>query len=128
MVFAPLLRDDPGYSSASVLSSAATAMAIRSPSSSDGAAAGGAPAGIWDGALVWPSLTRRKAPWRVTPSVDLQDARDLGQRLGRAAEEEEVIDRLALVRDLVGEAPAAPRLVAVPGAARAVDGVADNAE
>ena len=45
--------------------------------------------------------------------------------VGAAREEEEVVDRFALVVDLVGEAAAAPRLVAVPGALRAVDGVAD---
>src|SRR5450432_2125075 len=36
---------------------------------------------------------------------DLQDAGDLGERLGWAGEEEEVVDSLALVRDLVSEAP-----------------------
>ena len=44
---------------------------------------------------------------------------------GGAAEEQEVVDRLGLVPDLVGETPAAPRLVAVPGALRLVDGVAN---
>src|SRR6476646_2190775 len=56
---------------------------------------------------------------------DLQHARDLVERLDGAREEEEVVDRLALVRDLVREPPATPRLVAVPLAFGAVDCVAD---
>ena len=40
-------------------------------------------------------------------------------------EEEEVVDRLALVADLVGKPAATPRLVAVPGATRALDRVAN---
>ena len=36
-----------------------------------------------------------------------------------------MVDGLALVVDLVGEAAATPRLVAVPGAAGTVDGVAN---
>src|SRR6478672_4508943 len=56
---------------------------------------------------------------------DLEHARDLRERLGGRAEEEEVVDGLALVVDLVGEAAATPRLVAVPGAAGTVDGVAN---
>ena len=57
---------------------------------------------------------------------DLQDAGDLGERLGRRCEEQEVVDGLALVADLVGETAPAPRLVAVPRPLRALDGVADS--
>ena len=56
---------------------------------------------------------------------DLEDARDLGERLGRRGEEQEVVDGLALVVDLERQPAAAPRLVAVPGALRGFDGVAD---
>ena len=48
---------------------------------------------------------------------DLEDARHLGQRLRRGGHEDQVVDALALVADLVGEAPAAPHVVAVPAAA-----------
>jgi hypothetical protein len=56
---------------------------------------------------------------------DLEDARDLRQRLRGRREEQEVVDRLALVLDLVRQPTAAPRLVAVPAARRCVDRVAD---
>ena len=36
-----------------------------------GRGAAGVATGTCDGAFVWPSLTRRKAPWRTTPSVIL---------------------------------------------------------
>ena len=56
---------------------------------------------------------------------DLQHARDLVECLGGAREEEEVVDRLALVSDLVREPAAAPGLVAVSLSGCAVDCVAD---
>src|SRR5882762_3630467 len=56
---------------------------------------------------------------------DLQDAGDLRERLGRRGEEKEVVDRFALVIDLVGETAATPRFVPVPRSLGAVDGVAN---
>ena len=56
---------------------------------------------------------------------DLEDAHDLGERLGGGGEEQEVVDGLALVVDLERQAPATPRLVAVPGAVCGFHGVAD---
>ena len=89
------------------------------------AAAAGAATGTCAGAFVWPPLTRRKAPWRMTPSVILSTREISASVSARRGEEQQVVDRLALVVDLVGEPAAAPRLVAVPGALRGFHGVAD---
>ena len=113
-VFAPLLRVDPGYSDAPSVSSEA----------SDEARAAAA-TGSGDGRLRVAALDAAERAVAHDAVGDLQDARDLGERLGRRGEEQQVVDRLALVVDLVGEPAAAPRLVAVPGALRALDGVAD---
>src|SRR5690242_13242139 len=55
---------------------------------------------------------------------DLQDARKLVERLGVAREQEQVVGALALVVDLVGELPAAPRLVLLDRAPTALDELA----
>ena len=49
---------------------------------------------------------------------DLEHARDLGERLRRRGEEQQVVDAVGLVVDLVGELAPAPRLVAVPACRR----------
>src|SRR6266516_5544331 len=53
--------------------------------------------------------------------VDLEHARHLVERLGAALEDEQVIHAFRLLRDLVREAPAAPCVVAAPGAAALLD-------
>ena len=89
------------------------------------AAAAGAARRSATGAFVWPTLDAPERAVAHDAVGDLEHARDLGERLGGRGEEQQVVDRLALVVDLVREPAAAPRLVAVPGAARALDGVAD---
>src|SRR5712691_1027500 len=56
--------------------------------------------------------------------VDLEHARDLVERLAAALEDEQVVDALRLLVDLVGQPPAAPRVVAPPGTAAALDELA----
>ena len=85
----------------------------------------GAATGICDGRLGVAALDAAKRPVAHDAVGDLEHARDLGERLRRRREEQEVVDRLALVVDLVGEPATAPRLVAVPGASGALDRVAD---
>src|SRR6266511_5416074 len=58
--------------------------------------------------------------------VDLEHARHLVERLRAALEDEQVIDAFRLLRDLVCEAPAAPRVVASPGAAALLDEAAHS--
>ena len=55
---------------------------------------------------------------------DPQHARDLVQRLGRAGEQEQVVEALGLVVDLVRKLAPAPDVMAVP-ASVALDGLAD---
>ena len=56
--------------------------------------------------------------------VDLEDARDLVERLAVGAEREQVVDAVGLLVDLVGELAAAPGVLAVPRAAALLDEVA----
>src|ERR671934_179289 len=55
---------------------------------------------------------------------DLEDARDLVERLRVRVEREQVVDALALVVDLVGELPPPPDLLVGPGPAAALDELA----
>ncbi len=57
----------------------------------------------------------------MTPSVILSTREISASVAGASGEEQQVVDAFALVVDLVGELAAAPRLVAVPGAAVALD-------
>ena len=58
--------------------------------------------------------------------VDLEQARDLAQNLGRGREGDEVVDALALVLDLIGEPSPAPGRMRLPDAA-AFDDLRANA-
>src|SRR5829696_5925395 len=56
---------------------------------------------------------------------DPEDARDLVEGVRLAPEQEQVVRALALVADLVRELAPPPRVLALPGAAAALSGLAD---
>ena len=88
----------------------------------DGAACGAGSSSR--GALVREPSTCLVAMWRSTPSSILRTREISSSVSALALEHDEVVDALRLLRDLVREAPAAPRVMAAPRAAALLDEVA----